>query len=126
MDIIDYGEKNMKPLFWVRSSKKDLLEMPEQVVDVFGYALYLAQNGLKHPQSKPLKGFGSSGVLEVIDDYRGNTYRAVYTVRFGNGVYVLHCFQKKSRKGIETSKQDMDLIEARLKLARLDSEGAET
>ena len=116
----------MKPLFWVASSKKDLLEMPEQVVDVFGYALYLAQNGLKHAQAKPLKGFGSSGVLEVIDDYRGNTYRAVYTVRFSNGVYVLHCFQKKARKVIETSKNDMDLIEARLKLARLHSEGEET
>ncbi len=100
--------------------------MAEQVVDVFGYALYLAQNGLKHSQAKALKGFGSSGVLEVIDDYRGNTYRAVYTVCFGNAIYVLHCFQKKSRKGIETSKQDKDLIEARLKLAHLYSEGAET
>lgn len=115
----------MKPLFWVTSAKKDLLKMPEQVVDLVGYALYLAQRGLKHPQAKPLKGFGSAGVLEVVEDDDGNTYRAVYTIRFSNGVYVLHCFQKKSRKGIETSKQDMDLIEARLKLARRDSEGAE-
>lgn len=113
----------MKPLFWVGSSKKDLLEMPAAVVDVVGYALYLAQSGLKHQQAKPLKGFGSAGVLEVVEDYDGNTYRAVYTVRFGNGVYVLHCFQKKSRKGIETSKQDKDMIEARLKLARQHSEG---
>lgn len=115
----------MKPLFWVTSAKKDLLEMPEQVVDVIGYALYLAQNGLKHPHAKPLKGFGSAGVLEVIEDDIGNTYRAVYTIRFNNGIYVLHCFQKKSRKGVETPKHDMDLIEARMKLARLHSEGAQ-
>lgn len=116
----------MKPLFWVASTKKDLLEMPEQVDDVVGYALYLAQNGLKHLQAKPLKGFGSAGVLEVVEDDAGNTYRAVYTIRFDNGVYVLHCFQKKSRKGGETSKHDMDLIEVRLKMARLHSEGAQT
>lgn len=113
----------MKPLYWVGLSKKDLLKMPATVVDVVGYALYLAQSGLKHQQAKPLKGFGSAGVLEVVEDYDGNTYRAVYTVRFSNGVYVLHCFQKKSRKGIETSKQDKDLVEARLKLARQHSEG---
>jgi len=118
------GQK-IKPLFWVSSAKKNLLEMPEQVVDLIGYALYLAQNGLKHPQAKPLKWFGSAGVLEVVEDYSGNTYRAVYTVRLSNRIYVLHCFQKKSRKGIETSKHDMDLIEARLRLAGLHSEGAE-
>ena len=98
--------------------------MPSEVVDVFGYALYLAQNGLKHQQAKPLKGFGSAGVLEVLEDFDGSTYRAVYTVKFSDGVYVLHCFQKKSRKGIETSKNDKDMIEARLKLARQQSEGA--
>jgi len=114
----------LKPLFWVGSSKKDLLEMPEQVVDVFGYALNLAQNGSKHQQSKPLKGFGSAGVLEVVEEDDGNTYRAVYTVKFRNGVYVLHCFQKKSKKGIETKNQDKDLIEARLKMARQHAEGA--
>jgi len=109
----------------VASAKKDLLEMPDQVVDLVGYALYLAQCGFKHPQAKPLKGFGSAGVLEVVEDDDGNAYRAVYTIRFSNRVYVLHCFQKKSRKGIETPKQDMDLIEARLKLSRRHSEGAE-
>ncbi|MGC1454688.1 MAG: type II toxin-antitoxin system RelE/ParE family toxin [Nitrospirota bacterium] len=113
----------MKPLFWVGSSKKDLLEMPAQVVDVVGYAFYLAQSGHKHQQAKTLKGFGSAGVLEVVEDYDGNTYRAVYTVKFSNGIYELHCFQKKSRKGIETSKQDKEMIEARLKLARQHSEG---
>lgn len=115
----------MKPLFWVGSAKKDLKDMPEEVVDVFGYALYLAQTGRKHPQAKPLKGFGSAGVLEVVEDDDGSTYRAVYTVKLSNGVYVLHCFQKKSKKGIETSKQDKDLIEARLKSARLHSQGEE-
>ncbi len=115
----------MKTLLWVASAKKDLLKMPEQVVDVFGYALYLAQNGLKHEQAKPLKGFGSAGVLEIVEDYDGNAYRGVYTVRFKDRVYVLHCFQKKSRKGIETPRQDMDVIEARLKLAREHEEGAE-
>lgn len=119
------GRQDIKPLFWVASSKKDLLKMPEQVVDIVGYALHLAQSGLKHQQAKALKGFGSAGVLEVLEDDDGNTYRVVYTVKFDNGVYVLHCFQKKSRKGIETSKHDMDVIEARLKLVRLHSEGEE-
>lgn len=113
----------VKPLEWVASSKKDLMAMPSEVVDVFGFALHLAQYGGKHPQAKPLKGFGSAGVLEAVEDDDGNTYRAVYTVRFGNAVYVLHCFQKKSHKGIETPKQDIDLIRDRLKLAQIHSEG---
>ncbi|MDD2914036.1 MAG: type II toxin-antitoxin system RelE/ParE family toxin [Gallionella sp.] len=113
----------VKPLEWVASSRKDLLSMPEEVVDVFGYALHLAQHGGKHPQAKPLKGFGSAGVLEIVEDDDGNTYRAVYTVKFANAVYVLHCFQKKSNKGIETPKQDIDLIRDRLKLAVKHAEG---
>ena len=113
----------VKPLEWVASSKKDLMAMPSDVVDVFGYALHIAQNGGKHSQAKPLKGFGSAGVLEVVEDDDGSTYRAVYTVRFGNAVYVLHCFQKKSHKGVETAKQDMDLIRERLKSAQHHSEG---
>ncbi|TAJ76616.1 MAG: addiction module toxin RelE [Gallionellaceae bacterium] len=113
----------IKPLEWVASSKKDLLSMPPEVIDVFGYALHLAQHGGKHPQAKPLKGFGSAGVLEVVEDDDGDTYRAVYTVRFGNALYVLHCFQKKSNKGIATPKQDLDLIRARLKLAQQHAEG---
>lgn len=114
----------VKPLEWVASSKKDLLSMPPEVVDVFGYALHLAQHGGKHLQAKPLKGFGSAGVLEVVEDEDGGTYRAVYTVRFGKAVYVLHCFQKKSHKGIETAKHDIDLIRERLKLAQKHAEGA--
>jgi phage-related protein len=83
----------------------------------------LAQHGGKHSQAKPLKGFGSAGVLEVVEDDDGNTYRAVYTVKFANAIYVLHCFQKKSNKGIETPKQDIDLIRDRLKFAQKHAEG---
>ena len=112
-----------KPLQWVGSSKKDLLAMPGGVMDVVGYALHMAQMGLKHDQTKVLRGFGSAGVLEVIEDDDGSTYRAVYTVRFRNAVYVLHCFQKKSHKGIATPKHDLDVVTARLKLAKQHSEG---
>ena len=97
--------------------------MPSEVVDVFGYALHLAQHGGKHSQAKPLKGFGSAGVLEVVEDDDGSTYCAVYTVKLGNAIYVLHCFQKKSHRGIETPRQDIDLIRDRLKLAQNHAEG---
>jgi phage-related protein len=107
----------VRPLFWVGSSKKDLLALPEEVVDVLGFALFLAQIGKKHEQAKPLKGFGSAGVLEVVEDWRGNAYRAVYTVRFTCGIFVLHVFQKKAKRGIATPKADLDLIHARLKAA---------
>ncbi len=92
--------------------------MPEDVQDTFGHALYLAQTGEKHRAAKPLKGFSGAGVLEVVEDCEGNTYRAVYTVRFGEVVYVLHVFQKKSKSGITTPKQEIDLIESRLKQAQ--------
>ena len=106
-----------KPLEWIGSSKKDLLALPEEVVDVFGYALHLAQTGKKHSQAKPLHGFGSAGVLEVVEDLRGDTYRAVYTVRFTVRVFVLHVFQKKSKSGVATPKPDVNLIRNRLKVA---------
>ena len=106
-----------KPLRWVGSAKKDLLSMPPEVQDTFGYALHLAQTGGKHAQSKPLKGFGSAGVLEIVESEAGSTYRAVYTVKIAEAVYVLHCFQKKSSSGIITAKQDMDLVHERLKAA---------
>lgn len=93
------------------------MALPAQVVDVFGYALYLAQIGGRHDQAKPLRGFGSAGVLEVVEDWRGGAYRAVYTVRYAARVFVLHVFQKKSKRGIETPKADMDLIKARLQAA---------
>lgn len=92
--------------------------MPEPVQDALGYALYLAQEGEKHESAKPLKGFGGAGVLEVIERHDGDTFRAVYTVRFANAIYVLHCFQKKSKSGIKTPKQDMDVIQIRLKAAQ--------
>lgn len=111
-----------RSIVWIASAKKDLLAMPAEVIDVFGYALHLAQIGSRHPQAKPLHGFGSAGVLEVVEDDSGSPYRAVYTVRFASAVYVLHCFQKKSRKGIATPKHEIDVIRERLKLARLDTE----
>ena len=93
------------------------MTLPEEVIDTFGYALYLAQTGKKHEQAKPLHGFGSAGVLEIVEDWRGNAYRAVYTVRFAAAVFVLHVFQKKAKSGITTPKQDVELIKQRLKVA---------
>lgn len=116
--------EHLKPLQWVGSAKKDLLAMPSDVVDVFGFALHLAQAGKKHEQVKPLKGFGGAGVLEVVEDHMGDTFRAVYTVKIAGVVYVLHCFQKKSTKGIETPKQDIDLVRERLKAAQAHAKGA--
>lgn len=112
-------ERRLKPLMWVGSARKDLKTLPDNVQDTFGYALHLAQSGDKHAQAKPLKGFGSTGVQEIVENLRGNTFRAVYTVQLGDAVYVLHCFQKKSTRGIATPKPDMDLIRERLKAAKL-------
>lgn len=112
-------ETAIKPCEWVASAKKDLLEMPDDVIDVFGFAIHQAQMGLKHVDAKPLTGAGG-GVLEVVDNHDGDTYRAVYTVRFGDVVYVLHCFQKKSKTGIKTPQKEIDLIKSRLKLAEND------
>lgn len=117
------NSKPPKPLRWVASSKKDLQAMPDDVKDVFGFALHLAQSGSKHSHTKPLKGFGSAGVLEVVEDYQGDTYRAVYTVRIQEAVYVLHCFQKKSSTGIATPKPDIDKIRDRLKAAEKHAKG---
>ena len=99
------------------NSKKALSALPADVVDTFGYALYLAQIGKRHDSTKVMRGFGDASVLEVIESQAGNAYRAVYTVRFTAVVIVLHVFQKKSKSGIETPKPDMDLIETRLKRA---------
>jgi phage-related protein len=104
----------MKQLEWISSSYKDLMEVPQDVKSVVGHALYLAQLGEKRDNAK---GFKGAGVLEVVDDFQGDTYRAVYTVRLEFAVYVLHIFQKKSKSGIATPKQDIDLIEKRFKLA---------
>jgi phage-related protein len=110
------GDKE-KPLEWIASSHKDLMALPTGVRRLVGYALSLAQVGDQHDAAKVLKGFGGAGVLEVIESDVGGTYRAVYTVKFKEAVFVLHCFQKKSKQGIATPKEDMDIIHARLKVA---------
>jgi phage-related protein len=107
-----------KELVWIGSSLKDLREFPEDVRQVMGFALYMAQSGGKHIAAKPLQGHGGAGVLEVVDDYDGDTYRTVYTVRFTEAVYVLHTFQKKSKRGAATPKREIEIVNARLELAR--------
>lgn len=107
----------MKTLVWIASSQKALRAFPEGVRRDMGFALYLAQTGDKHNAAKTLRGFGGAGVLEVVDDYDGDTFRAVYTVRFEGAVYVLHAFQKKSKRGAATPKKDIDLIRRRLRSA---------
>jgi phage-related protein len=110
-----------KPLVWIGSSLNDLLAFPEAVKDEIGTALNVAQFGGKHPRSKPWKGPGP-GVFEIVEDHRGDTYRAVYTIRFTNTVYVLHAFQKKSPSGVKTPRRDVELVAQRLKLAQQDYE----
>jgi phage-related protein len=109
----------LKPLFWIGSSKRDLMALPIAVRKFFGHALDFAQQGTHHDAAKVLQGFGGAGVLEIIEDAQGGTYRAVYTVKFANAVFVLHCFHKKSKRGSKTPQQDADIIRARLKMAEL-------
>lgn len=110
-----------KPLHWVGSAKRDLLKFPKAVVDDIGYALGLVQQGGFPPSSKPWKGEGP-GVFELVEDFRGDTYRVAYTVRFEKAIYVLHCFQKKSPSGIRAARTDARLIGERLRVARADYE----
>jgi len=105
----------LKPVTWLGPTRKVLQGFPEPVRKTIGFALYHAQQGVKHEAAKPLRGFGGAGVLEVVENHDGNTYRAVYTVRFAGRIYVLHIFQKKSKHGIKTPKQEIDLITQRLK-----------
>jgi phage-related protein len=118
MRTVQTGSK--RPVVFIGSSQSELGAFPKPVRHVIGHALYLAQTGGKHPDAKPLKGFGDAGVLEVVSDFDGDSYRAVYTVRFAKAVYVLHAFQKKSKKGIATAKGDIDLVRSRLRLAEND------
>lgn len=106
-----------KPLYWIGGARRDLKALPDEVQGVFGRALRVAQFGGKAEAAKVLQGFGGAGVLEVVEDDADGTYRAVYTVKFAGMVFVLHCFQKKSKRGIATPKEDMDIIRARLKVA---------
>ena len=107
-----------RPLYWVGSSLEDLRAFPDTVIDVMGYALHLAQQGGKHPDAKPLKGFPGGSVLEITADHDGDTWRAVYTLRYKDALYVLHAFQKKSKQGIKTPGQHINMIQRRLKLAQ--------
>jgi phage-related protein len=108
-----------KPLHWVGQSKRDLLAFPEEVIDDVGYALGVVQFGMTPPSAKPWRGEGP-GVFEIVEDFRGDAYRAVYTVRFEKAIYVLHCFQKKSPSGKRTARTDIALIHDRLRLAQDD------
>jgi|SRR5271157_528651 len=110
-----------RPLYWAGSSKEDLLAFPGRVRDAIGVALSVAQFGGKHPSAKPWKSEGP-GILEIVEDHCGDTYRAVYTVRFTRAVYVLHAFQKKSPHGIAASRRDIELVANRLRVAREDYE----
>jgi phage-related protein len=105
------------PVVWIGSAKEDLVAFPEEVVRAIGFAIYEAQKGNKHPNAKPLHGFGGAGILEIVEDHDGDTYRAIYTVRLAGRVYVLHAFQKKSKHGISTPKAEIDLLKARLRRA---------
>lgn len=109
---------DVKPLYFVGSAREDLREFPEEVRAAAGYALYIAQMGDKAPSAKPLRGFGGAGVLEIVENHDGGTYRTMYTVRLENAVYVLHAFQKKSKHGVSTPVQDLDRVRIRLRQAR--------
>jgi phage-related protein len=118
-------EPPLKPVMWVGSSRNDLRAFPEPVRDHMGYALYLAQRGGKHRDTKALSGFGGGSVVEAIADHRGDTFRAVYTVRLEDAIFVLHAFQKKSKTGRATPRRDMELIEQRLREAEKIAKGME-
>lgn len=121
MALVPQRPHRETPLHWVGSSKKDYQAFPAGVQDDMGYALGVAQLGGRHPHAKPWKGEGP-GVMEIVEDHRGDTYRAVYTVKFPGAVYVLHAFQKKSKTGIKTPMEDVKLVGERLKRAHLDYE----
>jgi len=112
--------EELGPIRWVGSRYRDLRSLPEAVRKTIGFALDQAQRGGKHRDARPLKGFGGAGVLEVVEDYAGDTFRGIYTVRFVGVIYVLHVFQKKSKSGIGTPKQEIDLIRSRLRNAERD------
>jgi phage-related protein len=116
-------EPPLKPVVWVGSSRNDLRAFPDPVQDHMGYAIYVAQRGGKHRDAKVLSGFGGAGVLELVKEFRGDTFRAVYTLRYAGAVYVVHVFQKKSKTGRETPRRDIELIEQRLREAEKIAKG---
>lgn len=111
--------RESRPLIWIGSSLRDVREFPREVRREIGYALYAAQQNEVDPSAKPLKGFGGASVLEIVATAGGDTWRAVYTVRFPEAVYVLHAFQKKSTKGVVTPKKHLNLIRQRLAVAEM-------
>jgi phage-related protein len=116
---------HLRTVAWLGSSRANLSAFPEEVREAIGFALYVAQQGGKHFSAKPLRGFSGAGVVEIVDNFRGDTYRAVYTVytvRFSGRIYVLHVFQKKSKTGNQTPKAEIDLIRSRIKRAEQDHE----
>lgn len=113
-------EQGIKPVDWIGSSREDLKDFPEEVRQDVGFALFEAQRGQKPAAAKPLRGFAGAGVLEIIENFAGDAYRAVYTVKFQEVIYVLHCFQKKSTRGIKTPKQEIELVKQRLRAAEED------
>jgi len=116
-------DEELKSVIWIGSSRRDLRAMPQQVRKDIGQALYTAQQGMTDPAAKPLKGFGGSRVMEIVERYRTDAFRAVYTAHFETSIYVLHVFQKKSKTGIATPKQDIDLIKKRFAEAERDYKG---
>jgi phage-related protein len=113
----------LQPVIWVGASHRDFCRFPNAVQARMGYALYVAQQGDKHRDAKPLRGFGGAGVLEIVSDHEGDTFRCIYTVRIAGAVYVLHAFQKKSKTGRETPKTEVDLIKRRLRDAESHARG---
>ena len=113
-----YNKGVLKSIFWIGSSRDDLRKFPARVRRDIGQALYAAQQGETDPAAKPLKGFGGASVMEIVDRHDTNTYRAVYTANFAGTLYVLHAFQKKSKRGISTPQKDINLIKQRLAIAR--------
>lgn len=114
---------SLKPVRWMGSSLRDLRSFPQQVKSDIGQALYAAQQGKIDDAAKPMKGFKGGGVVEIVADHQGDTWRAIYTVRFEDAIYVLHAFQKKSKRGIATPKREIDLIHKRLQDAQRDHKG---
>jgi phage-related protein len=113
-------ERALKPVRWIGSSRKDLKTFPRPVQRDVGQALYAAQRGVEYPSVKALQGFGGRAVLEIVAPHEGDAYRAVYTVRFHDAIYVLHAFQKKSKKGIATPQREIELVKQRLAGAERD------
>ncbi len=119
------SDRPLKPVYWIGSSRDDLRSFPEPVLQTVGFALFRAQEGKKAPTAKPLKGITKgAGVLEIVENHDGDTYRVVYTVRFAESVYVLHAFQKKSKRGIQTPKHEVDTIRRRYEAARAHNQAA--